>query len=186
MGCFAVAKYDVSFKLHVVRKYLEGKQSYADLANKYSIAGHRQVKKWVDQYLAFGQKAFTKKKNRVYTVQMKLDVLHFMKTTGASLQETANHFQIPDCALISTWKKKLLENGIDALARPKGCPSLTNKPKKVKKKEMTREQALEQENELLRAELAFIKKLRASGENIPSHLLRSKPESSRSFDKHSD
>ncbi len=170
----------------MVREYLREKQSCANLANRYNIGGQRQVQKWVDQYLAFGQETFAKKKKRVYTVQMKLDVLHFMKTTGASLQETANHFQIPDCALISAWKKKLMEDGVGALARPKGRPSLTSKPKKVKKKEITREQQLEQENELLRAELAFIKKLRASGENIPSHLLRSKPESSRSFDKHSD
>ncbi|MBC1457245.1 transposase [Listeria newyorkensis] len=110
------------------------------MANKYNIGGQRQVQKWVDQYLAFGQEKFPKKKKCIYTAQMKLDVLHFMKTTGASLQETANHFQILDCALISTWKKKLMGDGMDALVRTKGCPALTNKPKKVKRKEITREQ----------------------------------------------
>lgn len=181
-----MAKYDASFKVRVVQEYIKGRQSLAFLAKKYNISDKSQIYKWKNQYLAFGQKAFVKKKNRVYTVQMKLDVLHFMKTTDASLQEAANYFQIPDYALISAWKKKWIENGMDALAKPKGRPTLMNKPKKVKKKELTREQQLEQENELLRAKLAFIKKLRASGENIPSHLLKSKPESSRSFDQTSD
>ena len=39
-----------------------------------------------------------------------------------------------------------------------------------KKKKLTREQELEHENELLRAELAFIKKLRALGMDVPERL----------------
>ena len=42
--------------------------------------------------------------------------------------------------------------------------------KSVKKKKLTREQELEHENELLRAELAFIKKLRALGMDVPERL----------------
>ena len=44
------------------------------------------------------------------------------------------------------------------------------KNKSVKKKKLTREQELEHENELLRAELAFIKKLRALGMDVPERL----------------
>ncbi|EUJ25280.1 transposase [Listeria cornellensis FSL F6-0969] len=127
----------------MVQEYLKGKQSFEFLANRYDICNRSQLRKWRNQYLAFGQKAFIKKKNRVYTVQMKLDVLHFMKTTGASLQETANHFQIPDYVLISTWKKKTTGRGCICTFETKGRPSLTHKPKKVKTKEMTREQQLE-------------------------------------------
>ncbi|MBC1419899.1 helix-turn-helix domain-containing protein [Listeria fleischmannii] len=180
-----MTKYDAAFKLHVVQEYLAGKQSYPNLAKQYKVAGSRQIKKWVDQYLAFGQKAFTPhKKKQVYTVQMKLDVLNFMKKTHASPQKAAQHFRIPDPSIISTWKKKLLENGVESLVNSKE-PSLLIHRQKTKKT-MSYEKQLEKENERLRAELAFIKKLRASGKNIPSHLIKSKLELSRSFDKHSD
>lgn len=39
-----------------------------------------------------------------------------------------------------------------------------------KKEKLTREQQLEYENELLKAELAFLKKLRASGMNVQERL----------------
>src|SRR5699024_1755774 len=49
---------------------------------------------------------------------------------------------------------------------------MSNKPKKrnQKIKKLTKEQKLEREVELLRAENAYLKKLRASGINIPSRL----------------
>ncbi len=50
---------------------------------------------------------------------------------------------------------------------------------------MTREQELERENELLRAELAFVKKRRALGMNIPDRLKNEMPESSTRSEKSS-
>lgn len=51
---------------------------------------------------------------------------------------------------------------------------------------MTREQALERENELLRVELTFVKKLRALGMDIPERLRNEKHESSRNSEASSD
>ncbi|MCC0628463.1 MULTISPECIES: hypothetical protein [unclassified Clostridioides] len=46
-----------------------------------------------------------------------------------------------------------------------------NKSKNTKEKnELTKEQELEYENQLLKAYLAFLKKLRASGMNVPERL----------------
>ena len=46
-----------------------------------------------------------------------------------------------------------------------------NKNKNIKKeKSLTREEELEYENKLLKAELEFLKKLRASGMNVPERL----------------
>lgn len=61
--------------------------------------------------------------------------------------------------------------GVDALSKTKGRLSM-NKSKKTKeeKNKLTREQELEYENQLLKAELAFLKKLRASGMNVPERL----------------
>ena len=72
-------------------------------------------------------------------------------------------------SLIEAWKLKFLSGGSKALSRKSGRPSM-GKNKNVKKKKLTREQELEYENELLRAELAFIKKLRALGMDVPERL----------------
>ncbi len=64
---------------------------------------------------------------------------------------------------------------------------MSKKKKPVQAKKIrTREQELEHENELLRAELAFIKKLRTLGMNIPERLKNETPESSKNSKKNSD
>jgi transposase len=68
--------------------------------------------------------------------------------------------------MISSWKKSFLEGGAEALDRPKGRQPMSDKAKNGKnkptnEKEMTYEQRLERENELLRLEVEYLKKLRA-------------------------
>jgi len=68
--------------------------------------------------------------------------------------------------MIPAWKKKFLKGGIEALDHPKGRPPCLIKRRTQRKKqdkqhkELTREQQLERENELLRLELAYLKKHR--------------------------
>ena len=63
------------------------------------------------------------------------------------------------------------EQGVEGLKpKPKGRPSMSNKPNTNKQtksveKRLTREAELERENELLRLEIAYLKKLRAFREN---------------------
>ena len=64
---------------------------------------------------------------------------------------------------------------------------MTNKPKKkTTEKQLTKEQQLEKEVELLRAENAYLKKLRASGVNIPNRMLKQNPESSTNSERNSN
>nr|WP_259544800.1 hypothetical protein [Heyndrickxia oleronia] len=64
---------------------------------------------------------------------------------------------------------------------------MSNKQKKKNsEKKLTKEQQLEKEIELLRAENAYLKKLRASGINIPSRLLKQNRESSMNSEKNSN
>ncbi|WP_318241722.1 helix-turn-helix domain-containing protein, partial [Sporosarcina quadrami] len=157
------------FKAMVVREYLGGTIGYKRLAEKHGVKSKRQIIDWVNAYKKFGMKGLLRKKNdAIYSVQFKLDVLSFMKRTGASLSKTALHFGITNPSVIRGWKKKFLEGGAEALDNPKGRPAMSEKAKNVQKSqkptqqnEMTREQKLERENELLRLEVAFLKKLRA-------------------------
>jgi transposase len=106
-----------------------------------------------------------------------MDVLHYRKTTGASLVETGNTFGIHEPSLIAAWEKKFREGGREALSKPKGRPSknMSKKQKRAyKKKELTREQQLEQEVELLKIENEYLKKLQAFQKD-PSLLEKHKP-----------
>jgi len=89
-----------------------------------------------------------------------------MKRIGSSEMEISLYFGLTNPPMISSWKKSFLEGGAEALDRPKGRPPMSDKAKNKKnkptnEKEMTYEQRLERENELLRLEVEYLKKLRA-------------------------
>ncbi|WP_409294139.1 helix-turn-helix domain-containing protein [Peribacillus sp. SCS-26] len=162
-----MSKYSEEFKLMVVREYREGKLGAKSLAKKHGIKSYGQLERWIKTYKKFGEKGLREKKNKeTYPVQFKLDVLSFMKNTGSSETETALHFGLTNPPMIGRWKKTWLKEGIEGLERVKGRPSMSDKSKNKKnkpndEKEMTYEQKLERENELLRLEVEYLKKLRA-------------------------
>lgn len=183
---FFVVKYDEGFKQNVVNAYLAGEGGYASLANRFGIRSKTNIRKWVSAFLQFGKQGLTPKKACTnYPVQFKLDVLNYRERTGDSLEEVARKFGITEPPLILNWLSKWQNEGIEGLSKSKGRPSMSNKPKKNEKK-LTKEEQLLKEIELLRAENAYLKKLRASGVNIPSRLLKQNPESSKNSEKSSN
>jgi transposase len=162
-----MAKYGEEFKLMVVREYKKGKLGAKSLARKHGIKAYSQLERWINLYEKFGEEGLKRKNHKeTYSVQFKLDVLSFMKRTGSSETETALHFGLTNPPMISSWRKSFLEGGAEALDRPKGRPPMSDKAKNRKNKptnenEMTYEQRLERENELLRLEVEYLKKLRA-------------------------
>ncbi|WP_291568899.1 MULTISPECIES: helix-turn-helix domain-containing protein [unclassified Clostridium] len=165
-----MAKYSFELKLKIVKAYLEGKGGYNRVAKMFGIPQEIIVRRWVNAYKTLGEDGLKRKKsNSSYSVQFKVDVLNYMSRTEKSVQETANHYGLNNPTLINNWKIKWEKYGIIALSKAKGCPTLKNKSTKQEKK-LTREQELEHEVELLKAELAFIKKLQALGMDIPERL----------------
>ncbi|MFJ8235398.1 helix-turn-helix domain-containing protein [Ureibacillus sp. NPDC094379] len=169
-----MTKFNEEFKLMVVQEYLSGSLGYRAIAKKYGV-GASPLRRWVRAYQEFGRSGLSvKKKKQFCSVQFKLDVLNFMKRTGASYQDTAIHFNLNDPTLITSWNRRFLKEGIEGLQeKPKGRPSMSEKPKSTamkQEKTMSREEQLERENELLRLEVAYLKKLKAFREN-PNALL---------------
>jgi transposase len=101
-----------------------------------------------------------------------------MKQTGASYQDTAVQFKMNNPSLITTWNRRFLEKGIAGLKeRAKGRPPMSKKPKsrtENQEKLPSREAQLERENELLRLEVAYLKKLKAFRENPNAYLEKPK------------
>ena len=88
--------------------------------------------------------------------------------------ETALQFGMKDPSRIASWKKAYREGGVD-LSKPKGRLAMSDaskgrKNKQTEQKEMSYEQKLERENELLRLEVEYLKKLRAFQTNPEGYL----------------
>ncbi|WHY89531.1 helix-turn-helix domain-containing protein [Neobacillus cucumis] len=176
-----MAKYSKEFKLMVVKEYKEGSLGHKLLAKKHGVKAYSQIKRWIDVYEKFGEEGLKRKIHKeTYSVQFKLDVLSFMKRTGSSETETALHFGLANPPIIGSWKKAFLEGGTEALDRPKGRPSMSDKAKNgnykktTEENKMTYEQKLERENELLRLEVEYLKKLRAFQMNPEGYLEKHK------------
>lgn len=126
-----MVKYSKEFKINVVNEYMKGPLSYKLLAKKYYIPDQSQIKRWVRAYKEFGEVGLQRKVTKqAYSVQFKLDVLHFMKQTGASYQDTAIEFNMNNQGLIANWNSKFLKEEIEGLQeKAKGRPPMSNNPK---------------------------------------------------------
>lgn len=186
-----MSKYSAQFKIMVVQEYQEGKLGYKLLAKKYGIKAHTQVIHWVKNYEKFGTEGLMRKeRNTVYSFQFKLDVLRFMERTGSSVNETALQFGLTNPPMITAWKKIFLEDGAEGLDRPKGRSPMSNKAKnsknKQKEEKLTNEQKLKRENELLRLEVEYLKKLRAFQMDPEGYLEKHKQRYHTNSKKNSD
>ncbi|MFB4162221.1 helix-turn-helix domain-containing protein, partial [Geomicrobium sp. JSM 1781026] len=171
-----MTKYSDDLKARVVREYLEGVDGYKPLARKYGISSHSLIVEWVRVFRALGAEGLKRKKVReVYSVQFKLDVLHWMKSNRASLSETATHFGLKRRSTLATWKEIMESEGVAGLEpKPKGPLPMPKKSRKKRILPLSREEQLERENELLRLEVSYLKKRKAFQENPGAYLEKHK------------
>jgi len=134
-----------------------GKASLASaLAISVSIA-----EKWIHTYRAVGKEAFLDmgSKHRHYDYETKLAAVHDFVDLGMTRQEVMSKHGIANLTQLKKWAKAYREGGPEALRpKPKGRP---RKGDGDPPEPRTREQELEAENRRLRAEVAYLKKLRA-------------------------
>lgn len=160
-----MGKYSEEFKRQLVEEYHQGSIGYDKLAKKYGMPASSLIRRWVNAFRDLGQSGLTPKQVKTaYSVQFKRDVLHFIKQTGASHQEAASHFGLNNSSLITSWNLSRENLGMEGLKEKlKGRPSMSkhSKKKSSKLEKNQTQQALERENELLRLENAYLKKLKA-------------------------
>ena len=175
-----MSKYSDKFKLRIVEEYLNGTLGYTLLARKYSIPSRSVIQTWVNQYQINGEEGLqAQKTNNKYALPFKLDVLRFKQDTGASYKETANAFGIAEPSIIANWKRAYLKEGAPGLNKTRGRPSKMPKsnPNQSKIKQSKKDQQknetideiefLKKENEYLKIEVAYLKKLKALGLKDP-------------------
>lgn len=174
-----MAKYSDEFKFKLVQEYLDGLLGYKLLARKYNMPDPTPIRNWVKAYKAFGAEGIiSNDSKKLYSVQFKLDVLHFKKQTGASYRDSAIEFKMNNPALIANWQRIFLKEGVEGLKpKQRGRPSMSKKrdvKPAIQEEIMSREEELERENELLRLEVAYLKKLKAFQENPDAFLEKHK------------
>lgn len=159
-----MAKYNEAFKLLVVQSYAEGQQGFKRLAKQYGL-DHATVRRWVKSYEQHGPSGLQKKFSR-YSAEFKLSVLHRMRHEDLSARQAITLFDIRGGAgVVREWERQYHEGGFQALkpkarGRPKMPTAEPPKPSLPQTEKSTLEQLLK-ENEYLRAEVAYLKKLRA-------------------------
>lgn len=183
-----MAKYDDTFKKQVVEAYNKGDGGYTTIARDFGIPSSSTVSKLRIVNNRGFDALHRRRSKQNYSSQFKQNVIHYYLNSGDSYLNVALEYGLPSGDLLQHWHQDFLREGMAGLTpKPKGRPSMSKKRKLIpSQKSLTREQELEHENELLRAELAFIKKLRALGMNIPDQLKNDMPESSTNSEESSD
>jgi transposase len=157
-------KYGYTFKLECIKLVLEQHYSCKYVSNLKG-PNSSNIRKWVGFYKSQGKKGLLPRKNQNYSTEFKLRVLKSITDDCLSLSEAIIKFNIPSDSIIIKWQKDFTNFGIEGLQpKPKGRPkSMSNFKRKKRKsdKPLTREEELLLENERLRCELDFLKKLQA-------------------------
>ncbi|MDP3533955.1 MAG: IS3 family transposase [Halomonas sp.] len=161
-----MAKYSEAFKLSVVQSYLEGQQGYQGLAKQYGL-DHATIRRWFKSYEQHGLNGLQKKFSH-YSAEFKLSVLQRMRQEDLSALQATTLFDIRGgTSVVRRWERQYYEGGFQALEpKPRGRPTKmpTTEPPKaplLQAEKSSLEQVLK-ENEYLRAEVAYLKKLRAA------------------------
>ncbi|GEP83497.1 transposase [Staphylococcus piscifermentans] len=162
-------KYNLEFKLQLIKEYKTGPLGYELLSKKYNIHDS-YIRTWIYQYDTFGIKGLTAgMKKRKYSQEEKVEILEYRLKHQLSYKETAKKFNIVNPNIIAQWQKKLNEYGILGLKpKPKGRVPKTMKKKNTETNnqplnETEREELerLRHENKLLEIQIELEKKLQS-------------------------
>jgi transposase len=157
-----MARHSERLKHRVVRQYLSGVAGFQTLGHKHGI-DKATVRRWVERFRAHGAKGLRKKPG-VYTAEYKLSVLKRMKRDHLSYRQVSALYDIRETTAIARWAREYASGGIDALVPRRGQSQrmkLPPKPPDPGTGEPRALGALRKENEYLRAEVAYLKKLEA-------------------------
>lgn len=157
-------KYSKELKIQAVKDYLSGDFSLREVTRKYEIPSTSTLRQWIKKYNGHRELKDTGKgrsnsmtKGRKTTWKERIEIVQDSLGNGKNYQQTAEHHQV-SYHQVYQWVRKYEAGGWDALkdrrGRSKNEEELT--PEEKMKLVIRR---IEKENERLRAENAFLKKL---------------------------
>lgn len=155
-----MSKYSIELKLEIVKYCIEGYHSKYDAAKKFNIPSPTPIDDWIRKYKEHGVEGLIKQKKSSYSGEFKQTVIEYMHNNHLSATETAIHFRIMTYVVLK-WERIYYEEGPQGLylERRGRNENMSSKPKKKLSKEV--EEDLIAENQRLRMENEYLKKLNA-------------------------
>lgn len=156
-----MSKFSNEFKLEVVNYYLKN-GGLKRTANHFNIGSDLTVTRWVKKYNEHGEKGLLKNLKSSYSGEFKQNVVEYMHINHLSANETAIHFNLGSVDQATKWERIYYEEGPQGLyiERRGRNKNMNSKPKK-KKIDKEIEEDLMAENQRLRMENEYLKKLNA-------------------------
>jgi transposase len=157
-----MTKYEVAFKVKVVRSFLAGDGGAKLLARRWAVP--EKIRTWVSHFRLHGIDGLRPKRS-VYSMQFKLEVLSYQDREQLSSRKVAAIYDIRNPNQVVVWRRALDTGGVAAL-ESKQRRGLDMKPTRcnpVPPSTVTTDSTsvLREENDRLRAEVAYLKKLHA-------------------------
>jgi transposase len=155
--------YSVELKLRAVHDYLSGQYSQYEIIDKYKIASRTQLKRWIDKYNghssfeSYNEGARAMTKGRSTTWQERIDIVLYCLAHQHDYQKAAEQYQV-SYHQVFQWVRKYEDGGQDALKDGRGRKKAVEELTEADHQKLAMKK-LEYENERLRAENAFLKKL---------------------------
>lgn len=177
-----MAKYDVPFKVKLVKQYLSGNSGYRLISTTYGV-DISQLRYWVASYQHHGVSGLESKR-ATYSAQFKQQVLQHIAREGLSDRQAAARYDIRSIGTIGKWRRAYNVGEPGPLTPPHKGRTPMQMPKKHLPKtpvpdETRTQKELLDELAYLRAENAYLKKLRALIEAKQAAALQTKRKSSR-------